>query len=292
MARPADEIPIIRSVSELADRYDAWFCDVWGVIHNGREPHPAAVAACERFRERSGRVLFITNAPRPAASVIAQLDRLGVSRSAYDAVVTSGDVTRALIARYSGRPVFHLGPERDLPLLDGLDVHLSSADEAEAIVNTGLFDDILEGPEDYREMLAGFAARGLPMICANPDLVVERGTEIAYCAGSLAELYAGLGGEVSYAGKPHAPIYEVCCERLAALGAPAAAGTVGRERILAIGDGLRTDMAGALAFGIDALFIPSGIHVPHGRALAGDVLTELFEGFAMRPVAAIDGLSW
>ncbi len=278
---------VLDDISPLAERYDAWFCDIWGVIHNGQHHHSAAVDACVRFRENGGRVIFITNAPRPSGSVAEQLDTLGVARASHDAIVSSGDVTRALINEWRGQAVYHLGPERDRPVFQGLDVRLSAAEIAQVIVNTGLFDDYTETPDDYRDALTAFSARKVPMICANPALVDERGSELCYCAGALAELYAELGGEVIYAGKPHQPIYEICQERLNAI-----AGPVDKSRILAIGDGLKTDMPGAATYGIDSLFIPSGVHVEQGTALTPDYLTQLFASHAASPVGAMPGLRW
>lgn len=289
MTVAATAIPIIDDAADIAANYDAWFCDIWGVIHNGKHRHERAVDACQQYRAAGGRVVFITNAPRPAAPIVEQLEMLGVSADAYDAIVTSGDVTRALIDRYRGRPVYHLGPDRDLTLFDGLDVQLAKADVAEVIVNTGLFDDYTETPADYADSLAAFKARGVPMICANPDIVVERGAEICYCAGALAEAYGKIGGEVAYAGKPHPPIYDACFEKLAST---VDGVSTDKSRVLAIGDGLKTDMLGALSYGLDALFVPSGVHVTPGRPLDSDLLGELFTDHPARPVAAIAGLSW
>ena len=286
--RSISTIPIITGVRQLAEQYSGWLCDIWGVIHNGREPHWAAVEACRQHRAAGGRVVLITNAPRPNAPVRTQLERMGVAGDAYDAIVTSGDVTRDLIAGWQGRALYHLGPERDRPIFDGLDVQFSSAEEADVIINTGLFDDRTETPDHYRAQFEEFRARNLPMICANPDLVVERGTELCYCAGALAALYEEMGGKVAYAGKPHPPIYDVCMDHLNS----AAGAQMSRARVLAIGDGLKTDMAGALAVGIDALFVPSGVHVETGRTLDPALLTDLFSDQPSQPVAAIAGLKW
>ncbi|MGE0231852.1 MAG: TIGR01459 family HAD-type hydrolase [Flavobacteriaceae bacterium] len=239
--------------SAIAGDYDVLFCDIWGVVHNGLRAWQGACDALVRFREDGGKVALVTNAPRPASAVRAMLDRLAVPVAAYDAIVTSGDLTRAEIARHDGANVFHLGPGRDLSLFEGFTVRRVEADEAELIVNTGLFDDEGETPEDYRELLSACRARALPMVCANPDIVVERGDRLVHCAGALAELYQAIGGEVLWAGKPHAPIYDRALEMLDA-------GDMARARMLAIGDSIRTDMTGASRYGIDGLFIAGGIH--------------------------------
>lgn len=262
MANRRDPSPV-SGLSQLASDYSAILCDVWGVIHNGVRAFEPACEALSRFRAEGGRVLLITNAPRPAPAVVEQLDALGVPREAYDGIVTSGDTTRALLGAFAGQTVLHLGPDRDLSLYDGLGLTLGGEKEAVAISCTGLYDDTKETPSDYDEQLAHWAARELPMICANPDIVVERGDRLVWCAGALAERYAELGGEAARAGKPYPPIYEAAFARLAELdGAP-----VERGRILAVGDGPRTDLIGAIGQGLDALFVTAGIH---GRDFDGE----------------------
>ncbi len=278
-------IPILASINDLGSARDAWLTDIWGVMHNGVAPFQSASDACIRFREAGGTVLLLSNAPRPHTSVAEQLDRIGVPRAAWDAILTSGDAARALIGAYAGRPVFPLGPERDAPVYDGLPITLSDAATAEIISCTGLFDDETETPDDYASLLADFAARDVPMICANPDLTVERGNKIVYCAGAIAAAYEKLGGRVSYAGKPHGPIYDLAFEALTKLRAK----PVARERVLAIGDGIRTDITGAARAGIDSIFIPSGIHVT--SELTSAALDELFRDPAIRPLAAMPALA-
>jgi HAD superfamily hydrolase (TIGR01459 family) len=285
-APPSRQIPIISSITGLATGRDAWLMDIWGVIHNGVEPFASACDACTRFRLAGGIVLLLSNAPRPADSVAAQLDRIGVPRFAWDAILTSGDAARSLVGAYAGKRVFALGPERDLSLYDGLDVTLSEAADADAISCTGLFDDEIETPDDYAELLASLAARNLPMVCANPDLTVERGSSIVYCAGALAAAYEKLGGRVSYAGKPYLPVYDMAFTLIEKLkGAP-----VTRDRILAIGDGIRTDIKGAAAAGVDSVFIASGVHV--ADELTSEALADLFPDPAVHPIAAMPGLTW
>src|SRR5215831_9211700 len=212
--RPPDPMSVVlpsftRHFATLAGDYDVVLCDVWGVVHNGVAAAAEAGDALTRFRERGGTVVLITNAPRPGEKVARlTLDRLGVPRAAYDGIVSSGDVTRALIAARAGARVFHIGPERDLPLFEGLDAPLAALEHADYAVCTGLNDDTVETPHDYRDLIARMRARSLPMICANPDVVVERGDKLVYCAGAIADPYAAAGGEVIYAGKPYRPIYE------------------------------------------------------------------------------------
>jgi HAD superfamily hydrolase (TIGR01459 family) len=245
----------------LAPHYDAVLSDVWGVIHNGVSAFPAASDALTRFRHKGGAVSLISNAPRPGAQVIHMLDRMGVPRTAYDAIVTSGDVTRAMVAKRAGEPVYLIGPERDHTIFTGLDAPFSTPEQAEYVICTGLFDDEVETPDDYAERLAALRARNLFMICANPDIVVERGDKLVYCAGALADAYAALGGEVYYAGKPHRPLYDMALGEIArARSERALGGAVERERVLAIGDSVRTDLKGAHELGVDCLFVTAGIH--------------------------------
>ncbi|MEM1317218.1 MAG: TIGR01459 family HAD-type hydrolase [Pseudomonadota bacterium] len=239
----------------IAKTHDALLCDVWGVLHNGVRVYAGAADALQRFRAQGGKVVMITNSPRPSAGVIAQFADLGVPDGVFDAVVTSGDVTRTLIEEASGS-VWLLGPARDEPLLAGLSVTRAEEGNCDNIICTGLFEDEVETPEDYRERLTMLAARQVPMICANPDIVVERGERMIYCAGSLAKLYTELGGEVRIAGKPHAPIYALARKTLDALdGEP-----VDPARIIAIGDGMPTDVKGAIDNGLYLLYISAGIH--------------------------------
>ena len=280
-------IPLIASIAPYADATTAWLVDIWGVMHNGERPFDASCDACERFREKGGVVLLLSNSPRPRDSVAEQLAGIGVPLSSFDAIVTSGDVSRALIATHIGRPIVHIGPERDLPIFAGIDVERVGPDRGEAIVCTGLFDDERETPDDYKELLGACLERGLPMICANPDVAVERGGRIIYCAGAVANAYADLGGAVAYAGKPFAPIYDLALATLETL----KPGSSRIERLLAIGDGVNTDIAGAAAAGIRSIFVASGVHVT-GGGLDAAALEALFPQGAPRPVAAMQQLAW
>jgi len=288
MTISAETIPVVSSIEELGSNYAAWLVDIWGVMHNGVRAFPGAVEATLRFREQGGIVVLLSNSPRPSAGLQHQLRSLGVQDQSFDATVSSGDLTRHELAKHAGARVFHLGPERDLPIFASIDVTRVNADDAELIVCTGLFDDETETPEDYEVLLKELSERKLTMLCANPDHFVERGHRLVYCAGALAQLYAEDGGEVIYAGKPYAPIYELAEETIARL----AGRPVARGEILAIGDGIRTDMAGAADFGLDAVFVASGLHVgPGGEGLDDLRLAELFEG-RKPPRAAMPALIW
>jgi len=288
MTVSTDTIPMLGSIGELGKDYAAWLVDIWGVMHNGVRAFPAAVDATRRFREQGGIVVLLSNSPRPSESLQRQLRSLGVADQSYDATVSSGDLTRHELAKHEGARIFHLGPERDLPIFDGLDVTRVDARRAELIVCTGLFDDETETPEDYAGLLHELAGRKLTMLCANPDHLVERGHRLVYCAGALAQLYAEDGGEVIYAGKPYAPIYELAAETIA----ERAGREVTRSEILAIGDGIHTDMAGAADFGLDAVFVASGLHVGLGGEGLDDLrLSELF-GRRKPPRAAMPALVW
>jgi HAD superfamily hydrolase (TIGR01459 family) len=276
----------------MAAGYELVLSDVWGVIHNGLAANSAACDALTTFRKQGGSVVLITNAPRPGAVVArTMLDPLAVPHSAYDEIISSGDVTHALIAARAGQRVFHIGPKRDLGLFDGLDAPLAVVEEADYCVCSGLVDDRVETPQDYYELIEQMRERRLPMICANPDIVVERGPELLYCAGAIADLYAAAGGDVIYAGKPHRPIYEQALE----LAAKARGGFPDHRRILAIGDSVRTDLKGAAAFGVDCLFITSGIHAEElgGRESPDpETLAQVFAAAGLFPKAVMRQLAW
>lgn len=255
---------LIRRLSEVADAYDALLCDAWGVIHDGVRLFDGVEEALVEFRRRRGPVVIVTNAPRPSSIIPAQLRRIGLSDDAYDAIVTSGDATRAAIERVLPGAIFKLGPDKDEALYEGMTVTFAPIEKADAIVCTGLFDDERETPDDYATMLTDAATRGLVMICANPDIVVRYGGRLIYCAGALAQSYERLGGKVVYGGKPHAPIYDLAMRRVEA----AAGRTMARARVLAVGDGLNTDIAGAARNGVAAFYIAGagGVHVGDGDA--------------------------
>ncbi|PZQ84780.1 MAG: TIGR01459 family HAD-type hydrolase [Ancylobacter novellus] len=285
--------PIIASFAKIAANYDVILCDVWGVLHNGVAAFAPAAEALKRARAAGTTVILVSNAPRPREGVAKILDGLGVPRDAYDTIVTSGMVTNALLAGRAGTRFWHLGPERDIGIYDGLDLVFSGLEDAELIVCTGLFDDTVETPEDYADRLRAARARKLPFICANPDIVVERGGDLIWCAGAIAEAYAQLGGEVVFCGKPHRPIYETALATARTLrGSATPAG-----RVIAIGDALRTDLAGALGVGIDCLFVAAGIHagelgLEHGGTVDPKALARLLADGPGNPTAVTARLVW
>jgi HAD superfamily hydrolase (TIGR01459 family) len=282
---------IVERFAPLARDYDVLLCDLWGVVHNGIAAFPQACDALVRFRAERGPVILITNAPRASESVQRILDRLGVPRDTYDAIVSSGDVTNGIVAARLPQSVFHLGPPRDSSIFAGLDVVFAPAETADYVVCSGLFDDTVETPQNYRELLAALRERGLFMVCANPDVFVERGDELVYCAGALADAYAALGGEVLYCGKPYAPIYDAALGKAAALRGRATP----LKRVLAIGDSVRTDLKGAASFGVDCLFVVSGLHAEDaGGREAPDLsgLNAMFAAAGVAPKAVTRRLAW
>jgi HAD superfamily hydrolase (TIGR01459 family) len=278
----------VEKLRDLVTETDVVLSDIWGVVHNGLVAFPEACEALHNFRQKGGTVILITNAPRPADSVQRQLRKLGVSDDIYDAIVSSGDLTRHFVADHPGRKMFWLGPERDNSIYRGLNPVLAPLEEADYIVCTGLFDDETETAEDYRAMMTQARHRQLPLICANPDIVVERGDRLIYCAGAIAELYRELGGEVVFYGKPHRPIYE----RAMQLAAERHGTAMPLNRVLAIGDSVRTDLTGAHGFGIDCLFVTRGIHAEDFEGLEELGPTAVKELFVHPPRALTRELRW
>lgn len=283
--------PLITGLSEIADRYDVILSDVWGVIHNGVESFPIPCATLARWGAERGPMVLISNAPRPASEVVSQLDDLGVPRASWQAFVTSGDATRVLLAARAPGPAWAIGPERVAPLYEGLGLVFADIDQAVFVSVTGPDNDETESPEDYRARFEAALARGLPMVCANPDIVVQRGSKLIYCGGALAQLYAAMGGEVLMAGKPHAPIYDLCLAQAATLlGRP-----IDRTRVLCIGDGIPTDIKGANDQGLDVLFVASGIHGTEtigAQGLRADGVEQLMSQGGVRATYAIADLAW
>jgi HAD superfamily hydrolase (TIGR01450 family) len=316
-------VRLISGLSEIASQYDALICDVWGVVHDGHKAHDAACDALRRFRRERGPVVLLTNAPRVPAAVAEQCAGLGVPRDCYDTIVSSGGAARAeLVKRCAGPeataqpgeakapgaqsapvgqsgaprpfgaahkslPLYYIGTDRDVTIYQGLDVALTGLEEAKAILCTGLRDDDTDTPADYADELAKLAARGLTMLCANPDLVVHRGSRLYWCAGALARDYAALGGTVLYYGKPHGPVYDMARAEIAGLkgGTPAA-------RPLAIGDGMPTDIKGANAQGLDTLFIADGIHGEEIEPYTEAHITELLGRGGLTATASLRDLRW
>lgn len=271
----------------ISATYPVWFCDIWGVVHNGYKPFANTVATLARHRANGGIVVLVSNSPRSEAGILKQLDEIGVARNAYDAAVTSGDVTRNLMAEAPSHRLFHLGPDRDTSIFQGLAVERVPLAEAGAVICTGLFHDDRETPDDYEALLTEMKARKLPMICANPDKMVRKGDKLLYCAGALAERFATMGGAVAMAGKPFAPIYELARRKAEA----ARGGPVSAAEILAIGDGPETDIRGAANQGIACLYVSGGV-----RDHASDMAAELRHIQNLVPqariVAAVPELLW
>lgn len=252
---------IIQSLDDVAGRYQVLYCDLWGCLHNGMKVFPAAVAALQDFRARGGAVVLLTNSPRPAADVALQLADLGAPADCYDLIVSSGDAAQEALAHgMFGRRVYHIGPERDLPFFADangrpFDVELVPLEEAEGIVCTGLFDDRSETPADYRATILYGKTKGMKLLCANPDIFVDIGEQRVYCAGAIAAAYTEAGGESFYFGKPYPPIYALARRKLFdQLGEEVAS-----DGILCVGDGLLTDIAGAMGENLDSVFITGGL---------------------------------
>ena len=276
---------LISGLSEIAAGYDALICDVWGVIHDGKNAHAEAAEALTRFRAERGPVVLLTNAPRLPSEVAAQCADYGVPPGCYDAIVSSGGAARDELARRSQGtdrlPLYYIGPDKDLAVLEGLSLDRVGVSHAELAFCTGLEDDLTETVEDYADRLGAMRARGLTMICANPDLVVHRGEKLCYCAGALARDYEQRGGAVIYFGKPHRPVYNAA---LAAAKNP--------KRALVVGDGLFTDIMGANRAGLDALFIADGVHGDEVEPYNALHLSHLFEQSRVHALAACRQLRW
>ncbi len=298
-----DRIRRIGGLSEIADPYDVLICDVWGVLHDGTAAYPGAAAALRAWRAAGKRVILLSNAPRPGGSVATQLARYGYQAGAeghYDRILTSGDATRAAIASGTyGQNLLHLGPQRDAPLTEGLPVSLVSLEDCDFVLCSGLYDDECETVRDYEDRLQMMAGRGLTMLCANPDITVMRGSKIIHCAGALAARYRELGGEVVYFGKPHPPVYAQCRALADTLVSASEAGGPA-PRLLVVGDGLHTDIAGAQGAAIDSVLVLGGIHADalgftEDRDMAAidpAVLRQVCAGAGAVPDAMIGRLVW
>jgi HAD superfamily hydrolase (TIGR01459 family) len=286
---------VIKTLADISARYDAVFCDLWGCLHDGVVAFPEAIEALQAYRQTGGKVILLTNSPRPRDQVALQLDELGAPRDCWDDIATSGDSAQAaMMAGAVGRRVWHLGPERDMAFFTDLPPELAALppvvrvplDAADGIVCTGLLDDTTEAPEDYRGQLLLAKIKGLKLLCANPDVIVDRGDQRVFCAGALAALYTEMGGVSLYFGKPHPPIYDLARRRLAALD------TVPDDRILAIGDGPGTDVAGAIGEDLDCLFVSGGLAAAQTGTSASDgpdpaLLDAYLTGEKLSPLFAI-----
>ena len=280
---------IIQALSDIAPSYDALFCDLWGCLHNGQTVYPPAIAALRQFKASGGYVVLMTNAPRPSPAIITGFARLGITPDAYDIVVSSGDAAlSALNAGMVGQNVYHLGPEKDLSLFENAPaITRVPLAQAQGIVCTGPFFEETETPQDYRGTFLVAKSRGLKLLCANPDLVVDLGDKRIYCAGALAQLYDEMGGESLYFGKPHPPIYDLARGRIAQYG-------INDDRILCVGDGIGTDIKGGVAEGLDTLFITGGISVdafgPDPQSPDPALLTAWLHDQSLSPTATIGRL--
>ncbi len=272
---------------DLAQNYDAMLCDAWGVVHNGVSLFPGASEAMLEFRKTRGPIIILTNAPRPSSIIPAQLDRLGLPREAYDGVVTSGDATRAEIESRLPALAYRIGPEKDDPLFEGLAINFVPVADAGFVICTGLADDHNDTPEQYRTVLVEAAARDLTMVCANPDIVVNWGGRIIWCAGAIAQIYEQLGGKVVYGGKPHMPIYRIALEAIE----KTQGARIDPSRILAVGDGLVTDIAGANRQSIDAFLIAGAGGIHDGAADAASIAARLDEA-NVHAIAAAEAMTW
>lgn len=290
----------ITGMAEIAARYDVLLCDIWGVVHNGLTAHPAAVDALQRFRAQGGKVVLVSNAPAPAGAVRYRLDRIKVPRKAYDAIVTSGDVIASLIAARGDAPLYNIGPAYDRSLYQevrkqsGHAPRRTKLKDAAYVVCTGLFDPDTETPADYDPMLTLMLERQLDFLCANPDLVVHVGPVLMYCAGAIAERYEAMGGKVIQAGKPHPPIYE----RAFGIAEARLGASVQRSRVLVIGDAMRTDIKGAIAQGLDSLFIAAGIHQDQifksdaDQTMDSASFMDFLQTAGFAPTAVLPALRW
>lgn len=282
--RAAMPVPLHSGLSEIVGPFEAVLCDLWGCVHDGLKPYPGAVDALRRLRAGGRKAILLSNAPRPWDSVERQLDRIGVPRDCWDAIVTSGDATAVEFNRsFAGARYWRLGPERDEELFRLLDGQPAPPAEAELIVASGLFDDETEKSEDYRASFESFVKAGRPLICANPDVIVNRGAQVVECAGALAEFYERMGGVAHRYGKPYAPIYRLALDRL----------KLPKGKLLAIGDGLPTDIAGAAAFGVACAWIAGGIHAADlGPEPTPESIAVVAGAAGQKPDFALPALLW
>ena len=290
--RVAGAPPILERAGDLLARYDVLFCDVWGVVHNGLVAFVDACAALEKFRTRGGTVILVSNAPVPKARVMNMLDSRHVPRAAWDDIVSSGDIALEHVKERGFKSLYCIGPQdRDQALFKALIARPVQLQDAEAIICTGLNDDRVETPEDYRTVLSEALKLKLPFVCANPDLVVDVGGTLIYCAGAIADIYQHMGGDVYWAGKPHLSAYETAHHKAEALRNR----NVPRDKCLVIGDAVRTDLKGAENFACDALFVASGIHrheTMDGDKLSPQKLAALFTPGTPSALAAMVELKW
>lgn len=290
-----DTTPILPGLAGLADRYDAFIVDLWGVVHDGERAYPGVVDCLRRLRAAGKRVCLLSNAPRRVGRVLHKLREVGVPADCDDLAMSSGELTYEALRdrpdafhRALGRRCLHVGPPRDDDVYDALDLEVvARPDDASFVLCTGI-DDWDDTVADYHDVLVAAVVRDLPMVCANPDLVVVIGTRLAICAGKLAQHYEKMGGRVAYHGKPHREAYDRC---LALLGAP------DRRRVLVIGDSFHTDLAGARAADLDGVLVTGGIHADElgsqgGKPPDPELLETAITAHGLAPVAAMPVLRW
>jgi HAD superfamily hydrolase (TIGR01459 family) len=278
-----------KSLSALADEYDLILCDVWGVVHDGVAIYAAAADALRRFRKGGGSVILVSNASRLGATIMSELERMGLPRTAFDAVITSGDVTRDFIATRPGCTLFDLGPGDARPICSGLATSFTSICDADFAISSGAFENLARAPEDLKPLFTDMLVKSMLLLCANPDVATELGGRRVQCSGAVAELYSHLGGAVHYGGKPDSQIYE----KALAVAAELRGGEPRRERVLAIGDSLRTDIAGAAANGFASLFVLGGIHSKElGIQPSFAAIEQLCTDMGSGPTAVTDRLTW
>jgi HAD superfamily hydrolase (TIGR01459 family) len=275
-------VRLLSGIAAIAADYDGYILDLWGVLHDGAHPMPGALEALHRLQAMKKHVVILSNAPRRAEAVVARIAEIGIARDLYDELLSSGEATWRWLKQGGpgGRRLYPIMAERDASMLDGLDFEISdSIEKADFILNTGV-ESANDKVEDFEDALREAAFRHLPMVCANPDLVVMHRGKMEICAGSIAQYYEELGAKVQYFGKPHAPIYRDCFSLLK---------VTDRKRILAVGDSLRTDIAGANAAGIDGLLVLGGIHQ---EELTGGDLNSVIERAGVIPTAAVPVFCW
>jgi HAD superfamily hydrolase (TIGR01459 family) len=284
---------ILDGIAAIADRYDGYVLDLWGVVHDGRKPYPGVPEALAALKARGKAVVFLTNAPRRAHAVAGMLDRMGLDRALYDGIVSSGEVSwHHLMHRRDpffaglGQRCVHIGPERDLSVVDdGVAQIVAAPKDADFLLNTGPDDQRgPTSPDPYRAMLAACAALGLPMVCVNPDRAVMVAGKKVICAGALADIYLELGGAVREIGKPDPEVYDPVLDLM---------GNPQRAHVLAIGDSPHTDLAGAQAAGLDSLWALTGLAADaHGEAPDPAYLAAIAREEGVRPIAALRSLRW
>ncbi|MFQ3360892.1 MAG: TIGR01459 family HAD-type hydrolase [Alphaproteobacteria bacterium] len=243
-------------IAEISTKYKVILCDIWGVLHNGKHLFENAVQSLLKYSKSGGYVVLITNAPRPSIDVARQLNQMGLNKNSYNLIISSGDVTRFWLQSLNKIALYHLGPERDKPIFLDLDINFSNSENCQSVLCTGLYDDETDVLDDYNDLFNLFLNKKIVMHCANPDLTVIREGKTILCAGSLAKYYADKGGQVKYFGKPFEYIYQHAIEEVNRNNNF----KVKKSEILAIGDGLKTDILGASNFGIDSFFIMDGVH--------------------------------